>query len=607
MKRKSIVFVRFMFFTLLTLTLSVFHAYGQWDQHAKITLKKTSVTAAQGEQFVIQALVRVDPNWHINSDTPHDETLIPTTVSAKGTSVTLVKVDYPKSEDIKLGFSEQPVAVFEGENLFAVTLRVSDKAPVGKETVQVALNYQACDNQSCMPPTTATATLTVQITESQGLPGLNEKKSGTEIVAPPADSGSFVPLGAAPAGSATATASGDDSIGSMLEKSGMFLSLLLIFVAGLALNLTPCVYPLIPITIGYFGGQSEGSTGRLFLLGVLYMLGMAVTYSVVGVFTSLSGAMFGALLQNVYVIIGISILFVVLALSQFGVYEFKLPDSWMAAAGGAKTGAYGAFFMGLTMGIVAAPCIGPFVLGLVTYVAAKGDPFQGFLMFFVLALGLGFPYLFLALFSGKIKNLPRSGVWMEGVKHLFGFLLLGMALYFVDPVLPKSVNPYVLPVYGIVAALILLFFDKTGNKVKGFRIFKIVFSVVALAVCVYALVPSKKSSPDWQKFSEAAYETSLKNQERMIIDFYADWCIPCKELDAMTFSKPNVIDESKRFTAYKADLTKSGTEEVDKLVTRFQIKGVPTVLIVDSQGREVVRITGFVNAEEFMGKIVGVK
>jgi thiol:disulfide interchange protein DsbD len=196
---------------------------------------------------------------------------------------------------------------------------------------------------------------------------------------------------------------------------------------------------------------------------------------------------------------------------------------------------------------------------------------------------------------------------MEGVKHLFGFLLLGMALYFVDPILPKSVNSYVLPVYGIVAALLLLLVDKTGNKVKGFRIFKIVFSVVALVVCVYALVPSKKSSPDWQKFSEAAYEASLKNKERMIIDFYADWCIPCKELDALTFSKPNVIDESKRFTAYKADLTKSGTEEVDNLVTRFQIKGVPTVLIVDSQGKEVERITGFVNAEEFMKLIKAVE
>jgi thiol:disulfide interchange protein DsbD len=583
-------------FVLLVQMFHLVLAFGQWDQHAKITLKKSSVTAAQGEQISIQAVVAVDPSWHINSNKPHDETLIPTVVSTKGKSVTLVKVDYPPAKDIKLDFSEQMLAVYEGEVTFGVTLQVSDNAPVGKEIVEIVLEYQACNDQSCMPPVTTIAKLTVQITESK------EKKASSEVTAPPAVTGSFIPLGAAPPTAAASTQPAG-GIASTLEKSGLFLSLLLIFVAGLALNLTPCVYPLIPITIGYFGGQSEGSTGRLFLLGVLYMLGMAVTYSVVGVVTSLSGAMFGALLQNIYVIIGIAILFVVLALSQFGVYEFKLPDSWMAAAGGAKSGAYGAFFMGLTMGIVAAPCIGPFVLGLVTYVAAKGDPFQGFLMFFVLALGLGFPYLFLALFSGKIKNLPRSGEWMEGVKHLFGFLLLGMALYFVNPILPKPINSLALPVYGIVAALILLLFDKKGNKVKGFKIFKVVFSIAALAVCIYALVPSKQNAPDWQAFSESAYESSLKNKERMLIDFYADWCIPCKELDALTFSNPKVIDESKRFTAYKADLTKSGTGEVDKLVARFQIKGVPTVLLINAEGKEIERITGFVNAEEFLGKL----
>lgn len=596
MRSKSTKLPKIVSFVLLVQMFHLVLAFGQWDQHAKITLKKSSVTAAQGEQISIQAVVAVDPSWHINSNKPHDETLIPTVVSTKGKSVTLVKVDYPPAKDIKLDFSEQMLAVYEGEVTFGVTLQVSDNAPVGKEIVEIVLEYQACNDQSCMPPVTTIAKLTVQITESK------EKKASSEVTAPPAVTGSFIPLGAAPPTAAASTQPAG-GIASTLEKSGLFLSLLLIFVAGLALNLTPCVYPLIPITIGYFGGQSEGSTGRLFLLGVLYMLGMAVTYSVVGVVTSLSGAMFGALLQNIYVIIGIAILFVVLALSQFGVYEFKLPDSWMAAAGGAKSGAYGAFFMGLTMGIVAAPCIGPFVLGLVTYVAAKGDPFQGFLMFFVLALGLGFPYLFLALFSGKIKNLPRSGEWMEGVKHLFGFLLLGMALYFVNPILPKPINSLALPVYGIVAALILLLFDKKGNKVKGFKIFKVVFSIAALAVCIYALVPSKQNAPDWQAFSESAYESSLKNKERMLIDFYADWCIPCKELDALTFSNPKVIDESKRFTAYKADLTKSGTGEVDKLVARFQIKGVPTVLLINAEGKEIERITGFVNAEEFLGKL----
>lgn len=196
----------------------------------------------------------------------------------------------------------------------------------------------------------------------------------------------------------------NNSVSSLLESNGLIIGLFFVFLGGLALNLTPCVYPLIPITVGFFGGQSEGKTSRLVGMGLLFVVGMAVTYSVIGVVTALTGSVFGSLLQNPVVIILIALIFIVLSFSMFGVYEFKLPDSWVAKAGGAKGGMYGAFFMGLTMGIVAAPCIGPFVLGLVTYVAAKGDPFFGFLLFFILAVGLGTPYLFLAIFQEKSKS-----------------------------------------------------------------------------------------------------------------------------------------------------------------------------------------------------------
>jgi thiol:disulfide interchange protein DsbD len=282
---------------------------------------------------------------------------------------------------------------------------------------------------------------------------------------------------------------------------------------------------------------------------------------------------------------------------MFGVYEFKLPDSWVAKAGGAKGGMYGAFFMGLTMGIVAAPCIGPFVLGLVTYTAAKGDPFFGFLLFFVLAVGLGTPYLFLAIFSGKIKQLPRAGEWMEAVKHIFGLILIGMAIYFLLPLLPKSITPFLLPGFMVIAAIYLLFFDKNANSVKGFRIFKIVFSVILIAVAAYSFYPSEKKSIEWQPYTES---TVSGTQKAMIIDFYADWCIPCKELDAMTFSDPKVIEETKKFSAYKADMTKSLSDEVSTLRNKYNIVGVPTVLIINSKGKEVQRITGFVNSNEFL-------
>jgi thiol:disulfide interchange protein DsbD len=250
------------------------------------------------------------------------------------------------------------------------------------------------------------------------------------------------------------------------------------------------------------------------------------------------------------------------------------------------------------MGIVAAPCIGPFVLGLVTYVAAKGDPFYGFLMFFVLAIGLGLPYLFLAIFSGKIKNLPRAGLWMDAVKHIFGFILLAMALYFLIPILPKSISGYILPVFGIIAALYILFFDKAASSVKGFKIFKIVFSFLIIALSVYSLIPSDKQEIKWTKYSDDSL-VNLEGKRGVIIDFYADWCIPCKELDAITFADPKVIELSKEFGTFKADMTKSLSPEVFALREKYKIVGVPTILILDNKGQEKNRITGFLSADEF--------
>jgi thiol:disulfide interchange protein DsbD len=467
-------------------------------------------------------------------------------------------------------------------------LSVNADVEPGIYSLIVELEYQACNDMSCQAPTAITDTINIEVADKTSPVNTINEEIFKEIEL------SFTQT-------STNTKEESDPISSALESKGLLIGLLLVFLGGLALNLTPCVYPLIPITVGYFGGQSEGSTTKLFFMGILFILGLAVTYSAIGVITSLTGAIFGSLLQNPIVILIIVAIMLALSLSMFGVYEFKLPDSLVNKAGGAKAGLFGAFFMGLTMGIVAAPCIGPFVLGLVTYVATKQDPFFGFLLFFVLAVGLGTPYLFLAVFSGKIKKLPRAGEWMDAVKHIFGFILIGMALYFLLPLLPKEISGYVLPVFMIGTSIYLLFFEKLANSVKGFRIFKIVFSVLIMAVGVYALIPSDTNSVDWQPFTEDALaEISGRG---VIIDFYADWCIPCKELDALTFSDPKVITLSKEFETYKADMTKSLSSEVESLREKFKIVGVPTVLILNSKGEEVERITGFLNANEFYKKI----
>lgn len=537
--------------------------------------------------------VEIFDNWHVNSNKPKEDYLIPTELKISS-DIPIQQSDilYPKPNEIKFDFSDIPLSVFESEFLIGTTIKIPKNTQLGEINLFLDFTYQGCNNLTCMAPETISDTLNLEIV-------------GKSVQIQEINSEIFNKLNLQY--TTQSEVNQDDSLGGQLEKSGLLLTLVIVFLGGLALNLTPCVYPLIPITIGYFGGQSEGRTSKLFLMGLFYVLGMALTYSIVGVVTALSGAVFGTLLQNPIVIIFIVLVFIILSLSMFGVYEFKLPDSLVVKAGGAKSGFWGAFFMGLTMGIVAAPCIGPFVIGLVTYVAAKGDPFYGFLLFFFMAVGLGLPYLILALFSGKIKSLPRAGFWMDAIKHIFGFILLGMAIYFAEPLLPKEVVKYALPIFMIISGVILFFMDKKASQIMGFKIFKVFFSSLLIAGAAYLLYPTDQKSLDWQYYSDSVYNDAIGNNQKMIIDFYADWCIPCKELDALTFSDEKVIEKAKSFTAIKVDMTKTLSEETEKLRQKFEIRGMPTVLIIDSRGTEVERITGFLNAEEFIKMIEPIK
>lgn len=581
MKQANIFIILFISFSC-----TVFAQFGMPKDLVRIETYQSFDKVYAGTEFKVAVKADVAESWHINSDKPYDENLIPTSLMIlENPYFKLTQTAYPKPHDFTFSFSESPLSVWEGTVYFGALLNVNSEVEPGIYPLIIELEYQACNDISCQAPTSVLDTINIEVADKSTPVNMINAEIFNEIDL------NF---------SETAVPKKDESdpISSALESKGLVIGLLLVFLGGLALNLTPCVYPLIPITVGYFGGQSEGSTTKLFMMGILFILGLAVTYSAIGVVTSLTGAIFGALLQNPIVILIIVAIMVALSLSMFGVYEFKLPDSLVNKAGGARAGLYGAFFMGLTMGIVAAPCIGPFVLGLVTYVATKQDPYFGFLLFFVLAVGLGTPYLFLAVFSGKIKKLPRAGEWMDAVKHIFGFILIGMALYFLLPLLPKEISGYVLPVFMIGTAIYLLFFEKLANSVKGFKIFKIVFSIVIMAIGVYALIPSQSNSVDWQPFTENALNEITGRG--VIIDFYADWCIPCKELDALTFSDPEVISLSKEFETYKADMTKSLSPEVESLRNTFRIVGVPTVLILNSRGEEVERITGFVNAKEFL-------
>ncbi|MFA8342721.1 MAG: protein-disulfide reductase DsbD family protein [Rhodothermaceae bacterium] len=579
---------------VLLFSVSAFAQFGD-EQQMSFSVIQNSKEVNVGSELDVAFKLNIFDTWHINSNNPKDEFLFPTTISLKTETFKFSNLIFPHAEEIKFDFSENPVAVYEGTVYVYGKIKFDEKLELKEYKIPVEIEYQSCNNSQCMPPNTITAEVVVTAVKA----GEAVTKINNEV---------FEKKDAASenkqADEKVSELEGDETAAELAE-SGLFLSLILVFFGGLALNLTPCVYPLIPITIGYFGGQSEGSTGKLVGLGIFYILGMALTYSVVGVITALSGAVFGALMQNPIVIGVICLIFITLAVSMFGAFELKMPDSWVMKAGGAKSGNFGAFFMGLTMGIVAAPCIGPFVLSLVTLVAANGDPVYGFVMFFTMAVGLGLPYLFLAIFSGKLNSLPQAGMWMIAIKKIFGFLLLGMAIYFAAPLLPKAVNEFALPIFGIISVIYLLVFDTMANDREGFRKFKTIFSLVIFALSVFMLTHSYVSSSGsvekvkFEKFDQEKFDASMKKGEKILVDFYADWCIPCKEYDAITFKDPEVVALSKSFDNYKIDMTKSDDHK-EALRKKFGAKGMPTLIIFDTTGKEVKRFTGYVGPDEFV-------
>ncbi|MBI3088149.1 MAG: thioredoxin fold domain-containing protein [Candidatus Omnitrophica bacterium] len=373
------------------------------------------------------------------------------------------------------------------------------------------------------------------------------------------------------------------------------------FLGGLALNLTPCVYPLIPITISFFAGQAQQRVGRTAALAACYVLGLAITYSTLGLITSLTGGMLGAALQQPWILILTALVMAGLGLSLCGLFEFRVPAVFTSRLGTARTGVIGALIMGLTVGIVAAPCIGPFVLGMLLYVGQLGRPLVGFWLFFALALGLGLPYLFLGIFAGQLHRLPRSGAWLTWVKQLLGCVLFGVALYLVFPLIPDAVSRWAIVALLLGCGLYLGWVSRA--TLQGGWLWARRAVGVLLVLSAFSVRPSAAVSPSpiaWMPYTESALNGA--DGKPVLVDVYADWCIPCHEMDATTYRDPHVVEHAQAFAMVKFDATDVSAAE-EAFIERYQVFGVPTLLAFDAHGRERrdLRRDGYVSAEELLG------
>ncbi|MCF7823991.1 MAG: thioredoxin family protein [Candidatus Marinimicrobia bacterium] len=585
-------------FILFIIVLSMIAGVSLIGQQAledilSVELVSSQDVAIAGEDLDIALIIEIDDPWHVYAPEGNDEFIIAISPSIKseGQPFSVYEWTFPKAEMISVAGVKEPAAVYGGRLILRTSIAVEATAS-GILELAGTVYYQACDDVQCLIPATVSFNHSLKIVDNANL----SQSINTNIFT---HSNSSLP-------ETVTEVAEDDNISGLVVKYGMILTFAIIFLGGLALNLTPCVYPLIPITISFFGGTDAGK-GRTFWMALAYVLGIAVTYSILGVVAALGGGLFGALLTNSWVLIGIAALLVGLSLSMFGVYEFRLPTGLMTAASQSKAGIFGSFFMGLTLGIVAAPCVGPFVIGLLTYVAAQQNVLLGFTMFFTLAMGLGLPYLFLAMYSSKISALPRSGMWMVGVRIIFGFVLIAMAIYFIMPLLGEYA-PWVMSIFLIGAGVYLIVFDKSGEGNPLFNRIKQLIAIVLIMVGTWMSVPAETNSSQGISWSHPVTQTELSalldTHRPIMIDVYADWCIPCKEMDKFTFSDPNVVNLSKEFMAIKIDMTRQSDNFEQDILSQFAIKGVPTYIFI-KDGNEItsLRSTGFENVEDFIERM----
>ena len=518
---------------------------------------RAKLTAGRG-QVLVEATIA--PGWHVNAHEPRDQFLIPTTVTlTPPAGVRAGAVEYPRPVERRLKFSgETTLLLYDGTVRFTATLEGAPAA--GGGPLKAALRFQACDDSRCLPPRT------LEMVAALDAP--------------------------APLGAAEPPSAGQNQVAGWIARWGWPLTFLWVALVGVALNLTPCVYPLISVTVAFFGGRTGAEGAQAVRRALLYVLGICLTFSILGVTAALTGSLFGSALQRPAVLAAIALVLVGLAGSNFGFYQLRVPSPVMQRLGRLGEGDLGAFFMGLTMGVVAAPCIGPAVLALLLFVGAQQSVALGFALFFVLGLGLGAPYLALAALAGRLRVLPRAGAWLEWVERIFGFLLLGLALYFVAPLLPDAWVRVTTVLLLVAAGVVLGFLGPATPPVMRWPRRAAGIALVAFALA--GLLGAETESPiAWVPFSDEA----LARGRPVLIDFEAAWCLPCREMDRTTFRDPAVVRAAADFVMVKVDVT-TEDERSNSLTGRFGVAGVPTLVLLGPDGRERGRFARLVGAAE---------
>ena len=501
--------------------------------------------------------------------------------------------------------------IFTGQLAFTVDIEQANS------DASITVRYQGCAFKGlCYPPTKKTIDLSrVDLTASP--------TSNTQNVLAALDANNS-PQASNDTSKIVADSSEQHQLADMLKGDNIWLTLVAFFIGGLLLSFTPCVFPMYPILTGIIVGQGDKlSTRRAFALSFAYVQGMAVTYTLLGIVVAIAGAQFQAMFQHPIVLIALSILFIFLALSMFGIFNLALPSSWQnklnQLSSNQKGGSYvGVLVMGAISGLVASPCTTAPLTGALLYISQSGDILLGASALYALSLGMGLPLLVLGSSGGKL--LPKAGNWMNVIKNIFGLLLLAVPIFLLERFLPVFVIDVLWAVLILATAGYFYTVNQNSAKTFGFGLRSIIIFLVFFigANKAYQLVyPASNISISQQtdnhgfihvkNLTEMNQAIAKANAEgkTVMVDLYADWCIACKEFEEYTFFEANVQKSLAGTVLLQIDLTDTGSKDSVELMSTFDIFGLPSILFFDLKGNELSqrRVTGFMGADEFSAHV----
>lgn len=517
-------------------------------------------------------------------------------------------------ESLKSGFKLGKAHIAPTKSFFDSTSKKERQGVVGKAVLRAPLEapaswsqsqdellfqltYQVCTTQYCLFPTTVPVKV---LFEWAGI-----KAPSSSSLAQILDITTF-------------------NFTDLYKQKSLGFVLLMVFILGLLTSFTPCIYPLIPITLSILSKEAHArSRWQNFLAANIYVFGMSLTYAGLGVLAASSGKLFGSYLSSPWVVGFVAFVFFMMSLGSFGLFEIQMPNAWQNKLQTKNGQGYlGVLVTGLVSGLIAGPCVGPILVSVLTYIAQTQNLWLGFWALFVFSLGMGQILLVIGLSSASLKVLPKSGYWMEGVKTFFGVIMLGMSMYYLKTIVPIRYWELVLGLVLVGLSAFKGFWHNESEpnlKSKLKKVLTLATLMMGVLFIFWALINGRGQSAtgnslssnqqqsllvDWVEYSEKNYQAALKNKQPILIDFFADWCAACVELDEKTFRDPVFTQATQKMVKLRFDATQEGPE-LEQLKKRYGIVGLPTLVFYDDKGKwqPELQVTEFQPTERLLEKI----